>query len=410
MTASTRSAPGQTIVYTIHDKVGHLGIFVSAGVAKKEHDEFAHNIDLIDMLPPGLYEAVFEPRGELEDAELVTGDWAMRCEARTLDDIRALGGNDLEDERCFAAAARLSEINLALYRALVQPFVKASVTPTMAEAMRRMHPLRVGYEMFGAANPWLDWIESAASTARDQRRPVARDNPWLAFQEQVSQQIVDALEATRKTAEKASEDTFRALYGAPIVQAALGIDTVSERPPRKAPRNLLHNRLIEHRITELRAAMTQGGLREALVRSLIYVSIARGRADERGFEAIRRIRQEHAGAKQLPLAEFKAMIREQFYMLLIDEDAALAAIPAMLPEDVQERAAAMDVLVGVIKASGRLEGAAPARLERIVALFDIGDERGSARRKRPAAPKTAAAAPPGADGAESSDEKKDVHP
>ncbi|WP_297973376.1 DUF3141 domain-containing protein, partial [uncultured Amaricoccus sp.] len=46
---------GQTIVYTVHDTVGHLGIFVSAGVARKEHDEFASNIDLIDVLPPGLY-------------------------------------------------------------------------------------------------------------------------------------------------------------------------------------------------------------------------------------------------------------------------------------------------------------------------------------------------------------------
>ena len=55
---------GQTIVYTIHDKVGHLGIFVSAGVARKEHDEFASNIDLIDVLPPGLYEAVLTPKGE----------------------------------------------------------------------------------------------------------------------------------------------------------------------------------------------------------------------------------------------------------------------------------------------------------------------------------------------------------
>src|SRR6187431_553923 len=96
-------AHGQTIVYTIHEKVGHLGIFVSAGVAKKEHDEFASNIDFIDVLPPGLYEAVLEPKGEaIDNPELVTGEWIMRCEARSLDDIRALGGNDLEDERRFA--------------------------------------------------------------------------------------------------------------------------------------------------------------------------------------------------------------------------------------------------------------------------------------------------------------------
>ena len=51
-------AHGQTIVYCVHESVGHLGIFVSGGVAKKEHEEFASNIDFIDVLPPGLYEAV----------------------------------------------------------------------------------------------------------------------------------------------------------------------------------------------------------------------------------------------------------------------------------------------------------------------------------------------------------------
>ena len=53
---------GQTIVYTVHPSIGHLGIFVSGSVAKKEHDEFASNIDLIDVLPPGLYEAVMVPK------------------------------------------------------------------------------------------------------------------------------------------------------------------------------------------------------------------------------------------------------------------------------------------------------------------------------------------------------------
>lgn len=115
----------------MHEKIGHLGIFVSAGVARKEHDEFASNIDLIDVLPPGLYEAVLEPVGPaVENPDLVSGEWIMRCEARTLDDIRAFGGNDLEDDRRFAAAARVSEINLALYRTYLQPWIKGMVTPT----------------------------------------------------------------------------------------------------------------------------------------------------------------------------------------------------------------------------------------------------------------------------------------
>src|SRR5467141_3689408 len=133
---------GQTIVYTIHESIGHLGIFVSGAVAKKEHGELSSNIDLIDTLPPGLYEAVLESKGEdTANPDLATGEWVMRCEARTLDDIRALGGNDAADERCFAAAARVSETNLALYRTFAQPIVRSLVNSPLAEWMHRLHPV-----------------------------------------------------------------------------------------------------------------------------------------------------------------------------------------------------------------------------------------------------------------------------
>ena len=74
-------AHGQTIVYTLHEKVGHLGIFVSGDVARKQYTEFSSNIDFIDVLPPGLYEAKFEPKtADTVGADLLTGEWVMRCE------------------------------------------------------------------------------------------------------------------------------------------------------------------------------------------------------------------------------------------------------------------------------------------------------------------------------------------
>ena len=175
---------GQTIVYSIHETVGHLGIFVSGGVARKEHGEFSSNIDLIDTLPPGLYEAVFERKSaDTANPDLTVGDWVMRCEARTLDDIRALGGNDAADERRFATAARLSEINLALYRTYAQPMVRAMVNSPMAEWLQQMHPLRLQYELFSDANPMMAWVGALAEQVRRERRPAAADNPLLAVQE-----------------------------------------------------------------------------------------------------------------------------------------------------------------------------------------------------------------------------------
>ena len=369
---------GQTIVYTVHESVGHLGIFVSGGVARKEHDEFASNIDLIDVLPPGLYEAVLTPKGEAAaNPDLVTGEWVMRCEARTLADIRALGGNDLADEREFEAAARLSEVNLALYRAFAQPVVRALASPQLAEAARQMHPLRRSYEMLGARNPWSAWIAAAAERVRGHRLPADPENPLVAAQALASRTIVESLEAWRVAMERLAEQSFHAIYGTPALQAALGIDTASTERPRQAARSKLHEALVERRIAELRAAMTRGGLREAVVRALLWVGMGRNAADERGFAAITRLRDAHPASRQMPLAAFKALVREQFLMLVVDEEAALAAIPALSPESLDDRRAAFEALRGVVEASG----AAPAdRLRRVAALFGLGPELVSSRK------------------------------
>ena len=85
---------GQTIVYCLHQSIGHLGIFVSGKVATKEHEEFANAMDMIDLMPPGLYEAVITGVDEtVENLELVQGSYLFGLETRTLDDIRKIGGN-----------------------------------------------------------------------------------------------------------------------------------------------------------------------------------------------------------------------------------------------------------------------------------------------------------------------------
>ena len=164
---------GQTIVYSVHESVGHLGIFVSGGVARKQYGEFASNIDLIDVLPPGLYEAVFEAKSaDTANPEFAPGEWVMRCEVRTLDDIRALGGNDIADDRRFATVARMSEANLALYRTFAQPFVRACVTAPMADLMHRLHPARLQYELMSDANPFTAMLPVLAGWVREHRTPV----------------------------------------------------------------------------------------------------------------------------------------------------------------------------------------------------------------------------------------------
>jgi len=91
-------ANGQTIVYTIHESIGHLGIFVSGKVASKEDKELIQFMDMIDLLPPGLYEAVITEGDEVNNQQQINGRYRFSLKPRTLGDIRALGGNDAQDE------------------------------------------------------------------------------------------------------------------------------------------------------------------------------------------------------------------------------------------------------------------------------------------------------------------------
>jgi uncharacterized protein DUF3141 len=363
---------GQTIVYTVHEKVGHLGIFVSAGVARKEHGEFSSNIDFIDVLPPGLYEATFEAKTEdTASQELMTGDWVMRCEPRTLDDIRALGGNDAADERRFATAAKVSEANLALYRTFAQPLVRAMVPSHVAEWMRQAHPLRLQYELFSKSNPFIAPLEAMAGWVRENRSPVAPENPFLAMQESASRLIVAALDGWRDLRDSASEWIFLSVYGSPALQAAFGIDPAGTHPLRRAGKSPLHRELLQSRIAELKSRIATGGLRKCAVRGMLYVGMARGGPDERAFEAVRRIRLEQQGMSRLTLSEFKALVREQYFMLLIDAEAALAAIPDLLPRDGDGRRKAFAAIRKVLSARGEITGEAAERLRRVARLFDV---------------------------------------
>ena len=366
-------AYGQTIVYTVHESVGHLGIFVSGGVAKKEHSEFSSNIDLIDVLPPGLYEATFEAKSaDTAHPELAGGKWIMRCEQRTLDDIRAMGGNTAEDERRFATAARVSEINLANYRNFVQPWIRAAVTPQLAEWMRKLHPLRASYEVFGSDNAAMKTVAEAANVIRENRKGTSEHNPFVGFQEVVSDNIVDVLDKWRDTQEALSEALFLGIYGSPALQAAVGIEPDADVSPRPEMSPEYRNRL-EARIAELKSQIGSGGLRECVIRGLLYIGMSRGLVDERSLEALRRARSGDSGSR-LTLTQFKTIVREQFFMLLLEPEASLAAIPKLLPSSEDKRRDGLDAIRGVLSASGEFSGETARRFDRMTQLFGLTAE------------------------------------
>ena len=268
----------QTIIYNLHHDIGHLGIFVSGKIARRETAEFVENIDFIDLLPPGLYELIIEPKDpNVPGAELVAGNFITRFEPRTLDDIRAYGANDPEDELRFATVKRISETNLGLYDLLMAPWVRMMTTEGTAELLRRMNPARAQYYLFSDLNPFMRMAQSAAEVVRENRRPASEDNPFLTLQNQVSDQIVRALDNFRDTRDAASEAFFLNLYGSPLLQALVGLGAPGARTRLPRARDEAHEALVARRIADIKARVNQGGELEALLRILIHVRERRRR-------------------------------------------------------------------------------------------------------------------------------------
>lgn len=361
---------GQTIVYTVHQSVGHLGIFVSGKVATKEHSEFVSCMDMIDALPPGLYEAVItDVGGDTANRELIQGRYLFRLEVRTLDHLRAIGGNDAEDERRFATAARVSEINRGLYETSVAPFLRGRVPETLAERVREAHPNRVRFAMFSDENPLMGPVKQLADTARASRKPVRQDNPWLSAERLASSWITTSLQTFGDMRDAASEMIFLGTYGSPLLQALVGLGPQTPATHRQIERDLVRETGVDRAKAELERRFDVGHLEEAVIRALVYVGRAEGVIDERGFAMLKQIRGSRPPERRMSLPQFKEKLREQFLLVWLDEKRAIETLPALIGNDAEERTTAIAILHRVLSARGALSEEGKRRLSHIEALL-----------------------------------------
>jgi pimeloyl-ACP methyl ester carboxylesterase len=365
-------AAGRTIVYALHQTVGHLGIFVSGQVADKEHAEFASCMSMVEVVPPGLYEAVIvEPDAASANAELIEGGYLFRLERRGLDDIRALGMNPPEDNLRFATAARLSETNKALYETLMQPYVRALANPPLAEWLRWSHPNRLRFAAFSDANPWMRAaVEPLAAAARENRRPVADDNPLMQAEAAMSQAMAAGLKTFGELRDAWTEQLFLKAYGSPVLQAMAGV-SAEDQDERKIERNLAREAEDARRRADAQGEVDRGGALEACVRALLYVRLLDGAADERAFNLIRDLRAARPAEGRMTKAQLKAVITRQTVLLSLDAEGAVQAIPRLLPPDPGERARLFESLRTVILAPGALSPAAQQRLDHVERLFGV---------------------------------------
>jgi hypothetical protein len=252
-------ARGQVIVGLVHADVGHLGIFVSGKVAKKEHAQIVEVLQSIEALPPGLYAMKID---EVTGADGKV-EYAVTFSERQLEEIMAnLNRFGRKDEAPFEAVAEMSEFNQKAYEMFLQPLVQAMSTETSAEIGRRLNPMRLEQASASDQNPWLAWVAPMAEAVRAARRPAPADSPYKQLERANSELISASLDYYRDIRDAASEAQFFQTFGVMFPALHAGRPAAAQRTETAAgaPRELPV-------VREALAAIEQGGYAEALARA-----------------------------------------------------------------------------------------------------------------------------------------------
>jgi hypothetical protein len=314
-------ANGQTIVGLLHEDIGHLGIFVSGQVARREHAQIVELLKHIQQLPPGLYgmdikEVVTRADGSVEyDVTIVE---------RTLEDLRKLQKYDRVDERPFEAVAALSELTERAYELLARPLVRNATPGWLAKTLRDWHPLRVQRWALSDHNPWLAAMAPLADMTRAYRSPRADDNALLPYERLMSESIVAALDLHRDMRDAMSEALFFQVYGNMLSLNVADQQQAIKRASRFDPRTL-------PAVRQVLDTIEQGTAVEGFVR--IGLLIAKAGGGRRKLSSMQRLRELLAPAHlfdRVSEDEFRRLMHEETIVVEFEPDRAKRALPRML--------------------------------------------------------------------------------
>lgn len=353
-------ANGQVIVYLLHESIGHLGIFVSSKVAKREHRAIADNLDIISTLPPGLY--------EMEIGRSAKSDgWDVRFAKRELDDIRRLGTSRRE-EVFFVPVARVSEFNRRIYDSFVSPWMQLFGTELTAEMLRRANPNRLRRYAWSDMNPLMTAVASLADEVRRVRRPVPEDNVFRRAERANGDLIAAWLDGFRDSRDRMAETAFFATY-APLERMMEGEvkQMLEERFRTRADRERDAEDWLRR---ELPRQMRFGGVAEAVARILLYVVRRRPAVQADRFRLAEAALRRTGQFAKLGSSELRAILRDQFLLLMVDEDEAIATLPS-LARSAEDRQAILNAVHSVAEEVGGFDAEQRGDIEDIERLLTV---------------------------------------
>lgn len=364
------------IVYVLHENVGHLGIFVGADIARKEHDQIVHSLDVIEALPPGLYEMKVRLKKDGAEAPrwdvLEPGTYTVQFEHRTMDDLRAVNPEGRDEERLFASVARLSEMNSALYKTWVRPWLRPLASRPLMDAAIHLHPLRLQRQLFSDAWPGAAALEACAARIRQDRHPIDDDHLGRQMERQVSTLVESGFNLWRDWRDQAVVQWTRTAYG------PLGL--APWLPPGPSDERVAAARaradLAEAR-ADVVVRLDQGGFAQAVCRIVLAGIVSTGTFERRSLRlarALTRLPAEATGLDHAAPVDWRRLMREEARIRAVAPVEALGALGRMLPDQAaRERALAAAAAVLMIEPT--LDQPDSEIVELLIGLLDVDPAR-----------------------------------
>jgi len=317
-------ARGQVIVGLMHQDVGHLGIFVSGKVAKKEHAQIVSVLKSIEALPPGLYGmAIKEARNSQGKVE-----YEVEFRELQLEDVaKRLNRFKRADEKPFEAVEAISEFNQRAYELFFQPIVQATSNELTAKLGRQLHPLRAQRWAMSDWNPWLAWLGPAAQMVKAQRKALAPEAPSRKLEKMGSELLGASLDYYRDIRDALTEAVFFQTYGSIFSLYLADKREAEEQAAAVAdPRDLPV-------VREALAAIEEGGYPEAITRVAALLA-RRGEPLPLARFALKKELVEEYGdlLPKIEPHEWRRIRGEQEIIVRYEPQKALASLPRLLAD------------------------------------------------------------------------------
>jgi pimeloyl-ACP methyl ester carboxylesterase len=313
-------ANGQTIVGLVHEDIGHLGIFVSGAVAKKEHAQIIEVLKYIQQLPPGLYGM------DIHEAVGLDGSIAYEVSLaeRKVEEVRQLQKRDRMDEKPFEAVAAVSELTERAYELLVRPMVREMVPEWAAKAARELHPLRAQRWMFSDKNPMLAGLPYLAFSARSGRKSASEANPMRQREKLASDLIMASLDLYRDLRDAAREAAFYQIYGSLVSLQAADQRAETRRDSKFDPREV-------SAVRQVLETLEDGDLQEGLTRMALLLAKEGGGTRELSQMArAREILAPARGIKPMSEDEVRRLLHEETIVTEFEPERALHSLPRLI--------------------------------------------------------------------------------